>query len=164
MGQDRRSILAAVAIVALLAAPAGAGPGRASRRAIAIKHFDQGQAFFLARAYDKAAAEYQKAYDLVPKPGLLFNIGLCRENLGDRSGAIEMYRSYLAVDPHGPKSAEARARLAAIEEAIASERRAADERRAAAERGAEEERRSEEERRERALRAAREAEERARSW
>ena len=152
MGKDRRPVLAAaLAVVACLAATAGAGPGP-SRRARAVKRFDQGEAFFLAGAYDKAAVEYQAAYDLVPKPGLLFNIGLCRENLGDAPGAIEMYRRYLAADPDGTKSAEARARVAALEEKLASERRAEEERRARAE----EERRAraEEERRARAAPAA----------
>ncbi len=132
----------ALAIVAgALAAPAQAGPGR-SRRALAVKHFDQGEAYFLARAYDKAAGEYQAAYDLIPKPGLLFNIGLCRENLGDAPGAIEMYCRYLAADPRGTKSVEARARAAALEEKLASEKEAA--RRAEEERRAEQARRAEE--------------------
>jgi tetratricopeptide (TPR) repeat protein len=126
MGQDRRSVLAAALIAAAcLAAPAHAGRP-SSRRAQAVKHFDQGEAYFLAKAYDKAALEYQAAYDMVPKPGLLFNIGLCRENQGDSPGAIEMYRRYLAADPRGNKSVEARARVAALEEKMASERRAAE--------------------------------------
>lgn len=126
-----------------------------------MKHFDQAEAFFLAGAYDKAAAEYLAAYELVPKPGLLFNVGLCRENLGDATGAIEAYRRYLAADPHGNKSVEARARVAALEKKLAAERRAEQDRRAEEERRAAEERRAEEAaraadraRRERALRAA----------
>lgn len=148
MGQDRQAFLAgaAIAIAVCMAAPrVDAGPGK-SRRASAVKHFDQAEAFFLAKTYDKAAAEYEAAYRLVPKPGLLFNIGLCRENLGDRAGAIEAYRRYLTADPHGGKSVEARARIAAIEEKLASEREAArraeEERSAAAAHEAEEARRA----------------------
>jgi tetratricopeptide (TPR) repeat protein len=162
MGQPRRSILvAAVAIVACVAAPAAAGP-RASDREKALKHFDQAQAFFLAKAYDKAAVEYQAAYDLVPKPGLLFNIGLCRENQGDSTGAIEIYQRYLAADPRGTKSVEARARLAALEEKLASEREAA--RRAEVEKAqrAEEARQAARARQERRRREALEEKERAR--
>ena len=130
----------------MAAAPrAHAGPG-ASRRARAVKHFDQAEAFFLAKAYDKAAAESLAAYHEVPKPGLLFNVGLCRENMGDATGAIEAYRRYLGADPHGGKSVEARARVAALEEKLASEREAArraeEERRANAAREAEEARRA----------------------
>ncbi len=129
----------------MAAAPrAHAGPGpSASRRARAVKHFDQAEAFFLAKAYDKAAAEYLAAYEEVPKPGLLFNVGLCHENQGDATGAIEAYRRYLAADPHGGKSEEARARVAALEQKLASEREAA--------------RRAEEERQAKAARAAEEA-------
>ncbi len=142
MGQDRRSILAvALVAAALVAAPAHADRPSAKRK-LAVKHFDQGEAYFLAKAFDKAAVEYKAAYELVPKPGLLFNIGLCQENQGDAESAIETYRRYLAADPHGNKSVEARARVAALEEKLASERRAAEEARRAEEaRQAEEARR-----------------------
>lgn len=159
MGQDRQSILVGVAIAAALAGTAH-GQRAPSKRAEAVKHFEQGEAYFLAAAYDRAAAEYQAAYRLVPKPGLLFNIGLCREKLGDAALAIEVYRRYLLADPRGNKSEEARARIAALEKKIVEEReaaRAAEQQRKADQQRAAEERRAEREQRRRAQRAAMDA-------
>lgn len=132
MGRNRKSLLIALAIAALLPGLAAAEPMRER----AIKRFSQGEAYFKAGAYDKAIVEYQAAYDLVPKPGLLFNIGLANEKLGHAELALEFYRRYLADSPDGPRADEARARAEALRQRLDAEheerrRAAAAERRAA---------------------------------
>jgi hypothetical protein len=128
----------AIALYAL-AQPARADDAVAEAR----RHFEQAEAFFRAGTYDRAIEEYQAAYRAAPRPALLFNIGLCHENLGDAARAIEFYDRYLDQDPSGPKVAEARARrealVLALEQATAGTERAAEAvalRRRAAERSA----------------------------
>lgn len=124
MGRDdQTNVLVGVALS--LALTLGlAGVARAQPRAEARAHFEQGEAYFRAGGYDLAIVEYQAAYDLVPEPGLLFNIGLSCENAGDPERAIATYRRYLDADPRGGKAAEARARSEAISRGIAAARRA----------------------------------------
>lgn len=132
MGRDSRSVLivAVVAVVAALAArPATAQPELAQAR----ERFEQGEAYFKAGTYDKAIEEYRAAYALVPRPGLLFNIGLCYEHLGDAAQAIDHYDRYAAADPGGGKVSEARARREALARKLEAERAAADRTKRAAE-------------------------------
>jgi tetratricopeptide (TPR) repeat protein len=121
--------LAVVAVVTLVVADARAQT--AADRTKAAEHFQQAEAYFQVAAYDAAIREYEAAYALVPKPGFLFNVGLCHEALGDRAKALDHYRRYLAAAPDGQAAAEARARVLGLERAIADAERAAaeDERR-----------------------------------
>jgi|GEM_PF-6513537 len=93
--------------------------------------FRQGEAYFKAGLFDKAVAEYRAAYELVPRPGLLFNIGLCYEKLENPARAVDYYGRYLAAEPEGGKAPEARARREALLEQIVA-RQSAAEREAAA--------------------------------
>jgi tetratricopeptide (TPR) repeat protein len=88
--------------------------------------FEQGEAYFKAGTYDRAVEEYRAAYALVPRPGLLFNIGLCYEHLDDEASAIDHYDRYIAADPTGAKTTEARARREALARKLDAKRAAAD--------------------------------------
>ena len=106
---------ARAAAVTVLVALTAAGPAHAQRAEDeARRHFAQAEAYFQAGTYDKAAEEYRAAYDLVPRPVLLFNIGLAYEKMGDKSSAVDYYQRYLDADPRGIKSEEARARHEAL--------------------------------------------------
>ena len=76
----------------------------------AVAHYNQGEAFFKAGTYDKAVEEYEKAYALVPRAGLLFNIALAHEKSGKRDKAIEAFDRYLLADPNAARKNEALAR------------------------------------------------------
>ena len=80
--------------------------------------FQQAEAYFQAGAFDRAIAEYEAAYELAPRPVLLFNIGLCREHLGEHEQAIAHYDHYLREEPEGVKATEARARREALLRAV----------------------------------------------
>lgn len=84
----------------------------------AQNHFRQGEAYFKVGTYDKAVEEYEAAYALAPKPGVLFNIGLCHEKSGDDKKAVEYYEKFLRDAPDAPKATEARARREALARAI----------------------------------------------
>lgn len=117
MGRDRQSLRVIVVVAVMLLASRHAH----GQREDALAHFEQAEAYFRAGAYDKAVEEYQAAFDLVAEPALLFNIGLALENQGDAPRAIEHYQRYLAADPDGVKTAEARARVEALSDRLDTE-------------------------------------------
>jgi tetratricopeptide (TPR) repeat protein len=128
------------------------GPGTAlaqkppspQQKNAAKAHFQQGKAFYEAGAWDDAIREYQRAYDLVPLPDLMFNIGQAWRMKGDKPKALEAYQKYLDRLPDGPLADEARNHVASlklkmqVEEAEAARRKALEEAAAARKRADEE--------------------------
>ena len=51
--------------------------------------------------WEDALDRFQAAYDAVPEPTLLFNIGQCQRQLGRYAAAAHSYRAYLAQVPDG---------------------------------------------------------------
>lgn len=56
------------------------------------RHFDLGE-------YDEAIADFREAYRLMPRPGLLYNLGQAFRLEGDCLTATRMYRNYLRLEP-----------------------------------------------------------------
>lgn len=121
-----RAILLVLAILAL------AAPAAADDKAAAKAHFASAEAHFRAGEYREAIEGYTSSHELFPAPVLLFNIGLCHERLGEKQQAIEKYRAYLAAEPTGARSGEARTRVETLTKLIAAEKTAAAEKRRAA--------------------------------
>lgn len=118
------SALAGTASLMLGTAPAWADGGTS---ADARAHFRQGQAFFQLGEYDRALAEYQRAFDLSREPSLVFNIALCHDRANRHEQALEAFQRYIVLAPDGAVADEAResiARLTLIVEKLASEREA----------------------------------------
>lgn len=65
----------------------------------AKRHFRQALAFAKTGDCRGAIAEFQAAYDLVPRPNALYNIAGCQERLFRYDLAIEFYERYLAEAP-----------------------------------------------------------------
>lgn len=134
MGRHHQNgVLIAFVLVSLFP---GASSAKKSKRAQARQHYEQAEAFFKAGAYERAAEEYQQAYEHVPKASLLFNTGLSLENAGDVDGAIMFFERYLKEDPKGPKATETTARLVPLREQREKRRRVAEHRAEAKERAA----------------------------
>lgn len=68
-------------------------------------HFERGKALFEVGNFRKALREYTKAYELLPLPGLLFNIGQCHRNIGEKQKAIFTFRLYLQKKPNASNRA-----------------------------------------------------------
>ena len=66
---------------------------------VAKKAFERAEKLFALGKFDEALAQYQRAYDAKPLPGLLFNIGQCHRNLGDYEAAIFSFKKYLKAAP-----------------------------------------------------------------
>lgn len=85
-----------------LAGPGGPRAAHADNDAtlrVAKKAFERGEKLFALGKFDEALAQYQRAYDAKPLPGLLFNIGQCHRNLGDYEAAIFSFKKYLKAAP-----------------------------------------------------------------
>jgi tetratricopeptide (TPR) repeat protein len=84
------------------------GSATEARRREASERVQRGDAFKESGDHAAAAREYQKAYALVPHPVLIFNLAQVYRLGGDRERAIEHYERYLAADPNGRASRQAR--------------------------------------------------------
>jgi len=139
--QHRVSILTlVVAAIAAAAAPAHGDPVKdQAKRDVSAGLAAQG-----AGHYDEAIALYNKAYEAVPHPEILFDLGQAYRLKGDAETALGYYRRYLAVEPKGRVAADAKRWMAELEKLIkdeaprkAAERAAAEAAREQAEREAE---------------------------
>lgn len=77
--------------------PAGAATPQA--RQAAKQHFQRGEKEYKLGHFEKALQAYSQAYDALPLPGFLFNIGQCHRKLGHFERAIFFYRGYLREKP-----------------------------------------------------------------
>ena len=106
-------------------APAQDADGNEARRRKASHHVRRGDAFKEAADYPAAAREYEDAYALVPHPVLFFNLAQVYRLGGERERAIEFYERYLAADPDGRASRQARRFAAQLRRERAHQRAAA---------------------------------------
>ena len=89
--------LAAVIALALVVSPADLlRAGKLARRS--ILEYNAGD-------FAKALADAQQAYEIDPRPALLFNLGQCHRAMGDTSQALFSYRGYLREAPDAPNRA-----------------------------------------------------------
>lgn len=105
--------------------PAAAMPV-AERRKVARQYVEAGQAAQDSHDYDTAITFYQKAFQLVPHPTLIFDIAQCHRLAGRLDPALSLYRRYLTEASTGPEAQTARELIAEIEAAKAAEARKAD--------------------------------------
>lgn len=109
-------------------AAAGAGllvlmvsaPLRADVRTEARRHFRAGMALIAEGQVDEGVAELREAYEILPHPNVLYNIGRAYAESGRYDEAVDYFERYLESDP--PDRAEVngyltalRARIAAVE-------------------------------------------------
>ena len=98
-------------------APPSAQPSPGDARVVELN--ERGSSLYAEGDYRRAVELFLQAYAVDGDPNLLFNIAACYEGLGDRDGAIEKYRAFLAdpnADPEGrPRAEGAIARLLANE-------------------------------------------------
>ena len=80
----------------------------------ASAHYKQGRAYFKAEVWDKALEEYKAAYQLSPKPLLLYHLATVYEKLGDKPTALDHYKRFLGEDPDSEGADEARTRVAIL--------------------------------------------------
>ena len=109
--------LAAIAVL-LAAATAHADADADARITRARALHEQGR-------HDAALAELRAAYDLDPRPDLLFAMAQMEFNLGRYQAALALYERFLATDPDPRKAALAHQAIGACRERLAEQAAAA---------------------------------------
>lgn len=92
----RRAWIAALLALAVAAAPA---PALADARTEARAHFRRGMEAIAQGRYDEGIGELQKAYEILPHPNVLYNIGRAYAETGELSTAVTYFRKYLEGNP-----------------------------------------------------------------
>jgi tetratricopeptide (TPR) repeat protein len=94
----RTVILGLAACAALLGGAASARAQQPDYEA-AKRHFLTGKDLFEKREYNRAAVEFEAAYEITKDPVVLFNVGESYEKAGKLDEAIRAYEGYLAGTP-----------------------------------------------------------------
>jgi tetratricopeptide (TPR) repeat protein len=94
------------------------------RRERAKAHFKQGDAAFARGEYRDALMAYTRAYETLPLPGFLFNIGQCHRNLGAHERAIYSFKLYLRQAPEASNRKAVETLIRELEEVVAQQRTA----------------------------------------
>lgn len=105
----------------LIAAAQSAAAQQVDLKAQAKELVAKGLQSQVAGKYDDAIGFYKAAYDLLPHPELLFNLGQAHRLKGDRVVALDFYRKYVALQPDGRAAREAREWTAQIERSMREE-------------------------------------------
>lgn len=85
---------------------------------LAKKHFELGNTYYEVSNYAQALAEFQKAYELEPLPGLIYNIARCHELLNNLKEAIAQYRLFLEKSPESKDRATVELRIKNLEKRL----------------------------------------------
>src|SRR5437764_12941018 len=92
----RANVCAALALAALLFAPAAA---LADARSDAKRHFREGMSLIAAGQVERGIAELKQAYAIKPHPDVLYDIAKAYVDLGNIDEALGYFRQYVATDP-----------------------------------------------------------------
>ncbi len=120
-----------LALVAIVASMAGLAPHVA--RAQEEQRVDEearglflaGRAAFSDGRWQEALEHFQHAYELSPRPGLLYNIGQTADRMRNDEIAVDAFERFLQASPDAPNRGAIESRLAVLRHAIA-ERQASD--------------------------------------
>ena len=117
--QQRKFDLAAdeSALAAKYSAGAGTGAGAAGGNADAL--YNQGVTLFNGGKFPEAKAAFEGATKADPKLALAhYQLGMTALNLGDFALAVSSLETYLQLDPNGPKAAEVKGSLPALQKMV----------------------------------------------
>jgi hypothetical protein len=91
-----------------------------AQQAKAKAHVNVGASLYRAERYREALAEFEAAFQLMPRPVVLINIGQCYRKLDDPQHALEAYDRYLAaVGPDDSQRGAVEALVVAMKDQIA---------------------------------------------
>ena len=114
------SVAVALAIALALACPAGGRLTCAETPEGEARHLYQtGLESYRAGNYDEAIARLKASYQLVPAPGLLYDLAQAQRLKGDCARAQTLYRQFLDHSPSGPVETLARSHLAEMDKCVA---------------------------------------------
>lgn len=106
------------ATLVLLVGVLGASTALADVRTEARRHFRSGMALIAEGQVDEGVAELLEAYEILPHPNVLYNVGRAYAESGNYADAIVYFERYLETDP--PDRAEVSGFLQALQVRIAA--------------------------------------------
>jgi tetratricopeptide (TPR) repeat protein len=113
-----RAVGSSLSLLVLLAISSAAFAQKAAPEREARAHYEQGMTLYDAGDFKKAIEEFRTAYELVPTPGLLFNLGQAYRLEKNYDMALYFYRTYLSRMPDAPNRADVDRRIAEMEELL----------------------------------------------
>jgi Tfp pilus assembly protein PilF len=108
----------ALAFSVALAAPAGAQTMKKGAKAF----FEKGATEYNLGHFTEAIVQFEKAYEIDPAPILLFNIGQCHRQSGNKERAVFFYRRYLEQNPKAENRSEVESRIADLDRSLKEEK------------------------------------------
>lgn len=96
-----------LAIVALAVSTLVTGSALGDARTEARAHFKKGMEFIGAGRYDDGIGELLKAYEILPHPNVLYNIGRAYAEAGELEKAVEYFKKYIDTNPADKEEAQA---------------------------------------------------------
>jgi tetratricopeptide (TPR) repeat protein len=103
---------------------AHAEPTKADARAEAQAHSEAGQKYFRLGDFARAAKEFKAAYESVPSPTLLYNLGQTYRQLQDFKQALFFYRQFIATGPDDEDRRAAQERVEQLEKLVQEQEKA----------------------------------------
>jgi tetratricopeptide (TPR) repeat protein len=91
----------------------------------ARQHYERATAAYALGNFAEAALSYEKAFEQKPDPALLYNAAQAHRRAGNRTRAVELYRSFLQVFPRADNREVAERHLRELERAAELEAQAA---------------------------------------
>lgn len=82
--------------------------------------FEAGRIAFGNRRYTQALEMFERAYELSPRPALLYNLGSTLDRLRRDREAVDAFRRYLEGEPNSPRRAEVEERITILEQQLAT--------------------------------------------
>ena len=79
----------------------------ADARAEARRHFERGMEFIADSKFEEGVAELERAYEILPHPAVLYNIGRAWRDAGKLEKSLEAFEAYLDTDPEDRVEVEA---------------------------------------------------------
>ncbi len=112
--------LVVLALTALAMIHGVALAGDAAKTKKAGGHYKQGVAFYDQGLFDEALVEFKAAYDLDPKPLMLYHMARANQGGGHADEALALYRQYLDAEASGKAADDARTQVAVIVKQLAA--------------------------------------------
>lgn len=133
-GRSRASTVLGLGRLALVLSLvlAGLGPRLAhaqapeETRVTAKRHYESGARKFDMGKFAEAAEDFQKAYELVGDPAILYNIAKSYQLAENPERARFFYQSYLRRLPGAPNRAEVESRIKDLDKVLSQQKRAAE--------------------------------------
>ena len=124
----RRTLVALLLVAALPYAARGAPTAAPADKDSAAKaHYARGATLFRQQDWARAWLEFTTAYQLLPRPELLFNMARCEVKLGRPAEALAHFEAYLEAIPGDPDAAGLRKEMEGLRVEAAAVKRREDE-------------------------------------